>query len=134
MPGWSAEKPWNNVISLGYVSDEELAQAYSGALALIFPSSYEGFGLPILEAMACGCPAVTTREASLPEVAGEAALYLNNPRDSAELGHILREIAASTSLRDEIGLKGKIWAKEFSWEQTAQATFQAFRQVLRTCP
>ena len=72
--GWSDKNAWNNVISVGYISDEELASLYSGALALIFTSSYEGFGLPLLEAMACGCPVVAAKEASLPEVAENAAL------------------------------------------------------------
>ena len=87
---------------------------YSGATALIFPSSHEGFGLPIVEAMACGCPVVTTRKASLPEVAGEAALYLNDARNRAELGR-----------------KGMLQAEKFSWEKTARATFQVFLDVLK---
>jgi alpha-1,3-rhamnosyl/mannosyltransferase len=128
--GWSDEKPRKNIISLGYVSDDDLAGLYSGAIALIFPSSYEGFGLPILEAMACGCPVVTTREASLPEVAGEAAMYLNEPRNSAELGDVLKKLATNTSLRAELGRQGMLQAGRFSWEKTARATFQAFLEVL----
>ena len=128
--GWSDEKPRKNIISLGYVSDDDLAGLYSGAIALIFPSSYEGFGLPILEAMACGCPVVTTREASLPEVAGEAAIYLNEPRNSAELGNVLKKLATNASLLGELGRQGMLQAGRFSWEKTARATFQAFLEVL----
>lgn len=128
--GWSDEKPRKNIISLGYVSDDDLAGLYSGAIALIFPSSYEGFGLPILEAMACGCPVVTTREASLPEVAGEAAIYLNEPRNSVELGNVLKKLVTNTSLRGELGRQGMLQAGRFSWEKTARATFQAFLEVL----
>jgi len=106
------------------------AGLYSSATALIFPSRYEGFGLPILEAMACGCPVVTTREASLPEVAGEAALYLNDARNRAELGHLLNKLAASSPTRAELGRRGRIQAGKFSWEKTARATFQVFLEVL----
>ena len=77
--GWAEKDVAKKVLFLGYVEDDALARLYSGALALIFPSRYEGFGLPILEAMACGCPVITTREASMPEVAGEAALYMKHP-------------------------------------------------------
>ena len=129
--GWSDDKSSKNVIPLGYVSDDELARAYSGALGLIFPSSYEGFGLPIVEAMACGCPVVTTREASLPDVAGDAALYLNEARNRAELGHLLNKLATSSAIRTELSLKGRIQAEKFSWEKTAQATFQVFLEVLK---
>ena len=127
--GWSGDKPWKNIIPLGYVTDEVLACSYSGALALIFPSDYEGFGLPILEAMACGCPVVATLRASLPEVAGEAALYLNDPRSSTALGHTLKELDSNTRLREELGRKGRIRAGEFSWERTARDTFRAFQRV-----
>jgi len=104
---------------------------YSGATALIFPSSYEGFGLPIVEAMACGCPVVTSREASLPEVAGEAALYLNDIGNTAELGNLLNKLAASSAIRTELSRKGMLQAEKFSWEKTARATFQVFLDVLK---
>ena len=129
--GWSDEKSWKNVIPVGYVSDDDLVGLYSGATALIFPSSHEGFGLPIVEAMACGCPVVTSREASLPEVAGEAALYLNDIGNTAELGNLLNKLAASSAIRTELSRKGMLQAEKFSWEKTARATFQVFLDVLK---
>ena len=128
--GWSDRMSWDNVIALGYISDEELACLYSGALALIFPSSYEGFGLPLLEAMACGCPVVAAREASLPEVVGDAALYMEGPRDIESLAGILEDLASSPEMQEKLCEKGLARAKEFSWAHTARITFQAFEQVL----
>ena len=129
--GWSDEKSWKNVIPLGYVSDDEMAQVYSGALALIFPSSYEGFGLPILEAMACGCPVVTTREASLPEVAGEGAIFMMGPRDVDDLAGILRDLAGDPAVRQRFADKGLAQSKGFSWGDTAQRTFEVFEAVFK---
>lgn len=128
--GWTRKGLWDNVIFLDYVEDDDLARLYSGALALVFPSSYEGFGLPLLEAMACGCPVVTTREASLPEVAGESALYMKAPREVDDLAGILRDIAANEGLREELSEKGLRRAGRFSWKKTAETTFQAFEGVL----
>jgi len=127
--GWSGGVASEKVIPLGYVSDEELARAYSGALGLVFPSEYEGFGLPVLEAMACGCPVVTTREASLPEVAGEGALYLKGPRDVNELAGILRALVDDRVMRERFAVRGLDRAREFSWEQTARKTFEVFEAV-----
>ena len=129
--GWSDEKSWKNVIPLGYVSDDELARVYSGAMALIFPSSYEGFGLPILEAMACGCPVVTTREASLPEVAGEGAIFMKGPRDVDDLAGILKNLADDPDVRQRFADKGSAQSKGFSWRDTAQKTFAVFEAVLK---
>ena len=130
--GWSDEKPWKNVIPLGYISDDEMAQVYSGALALIFPSSYEGFGLPILEAMACGCPVVTTREASLPEVSGDGAIFMKAPRDVDDLAGILRNLAGDPAVRQRLRDKGQARARRFSWEETAQRTFEVFEVVFKS--
>ncbi len=121
-----------NAIPLGYVSDDELARAYSGALAMIFPSSYEGFGLPILEAMACGCPVVTTREASLPEVAGEGAIFMKSPRDVGDLAGILKDLADDPDVRQRLIDKGLARARGFSWEETARRTFEAFEVVFKS--
>jgi glycosyltransferase involved in cell wall biosynthesis len=128
--GWSDRMSWNNVIPLGYISDEDLACLYSGALALILPSSYEGFGLPLLEAMACGCPVVAAKEASLPEVAKDAALYIKSPRDIESLAGILEHLASTPDVRRKLIKKGLKRAREFSWSHTARSTFQAFERVL----
>jgi glycosyltransferase involved in cell wall biosynthesis len=128
--GWISKKEWNNVIFLDYVNDGVLARLYSGALALVFPSSYEGFGLPVLEAMACGCPVVTTREASLPEVAGDSALYMKGPREAEDLAGILRDLVENPGLRQELREKGLRQARKFSWKETAEGTFKVFERVL----
>jgi len=128
--GWSEGLASKRVVTLGFVSDEDLARAYSGAIGMIFPSSYEGFGLPLLEAMACGCPVVTTRESSLPEVAGDAALYMKGPRDVNDLARILRNLVDGHVSREDLVRKGLIRAGEFSWEKAARQTVEAFEAVL----
>lgn len=127
--GWTGKNIWEKVLFLGYVGDDALARLYSGALALIFPSRYEGFGLPILEAMACGCPVVTTREASMPEVAGDAAFYMRDPDDAEGLAGILQELAEESLSRQKWVEKGLARAAQFSWANTAELTFEAFEQV-----
>jgi alpha-1,3-rhamnosyl/mannosyltransferase len=133
--GWDkAGEPESGEIRLGYVQDEDLPALYAGALAFVYPSLYEGFGLPILEAMACGCPVVTTRLASLPEVAADAALYLEDPENAEELALLLRRVAESPALRGELRAKGLARAQEFSWDQTAEATLRLFQRVLAEGP
>lgn len=129
--GWTKKGDWDNVIFLDYVSDDDLARLYSGALAMVLPSSYEGFGLPLLEAMACGCPVVTTREASLPEVAGDGAMYMNGPRDADDLAGILTHLVENPGLRQRLVDRGLAQAARFSWGQTAEQTFEAFERALR---
>ena len=129
--GWLKKTSWEKVRFLGYVGDEDLALLYSGALALIFPSCYEGFGLPILEAMACGCPVVTTREASMPEVAGDAALFMKDPNDADGLAAILEDLAGNPLHRRQWVAKGLVQSRRFSWQKTAESTFNAFEQTLR---
>ena len=118
------------IVRLGHVSDEELALLYSGALALVYPSFYEGFGLPILEAMACGCPVICSDRGAMAEVAGDAA-YLVNPRDIPALAEALEAVLADDSLRQSLVARGYKRCAEFSWEQTAQKTVATFQQVCR---
>jgi glycosyltransferase involved in cell wall biosynthesis len=130
-PGWSkARSAGDGLVFLGYVPDDALACLYSGASALVFPSLYEGFGLPILEAMACGCPVICSRTSSIPEAAGDAAIYLEDPHDSQALAAMLRVVADSPSLRRELSQKGLKQASLFSWEATARKTFEVFESLL----
>lgn len=107
-----------SIVHLMYLSDEELAIAYSGAVALIYPSKYEGFGMPILEAMACGCPVITCPNASIPEVAGEAAIYVNDD-DVHEMTNALCEVQKYTT-RQSLISAGLVQAQQFSWSKMAQ--------------
>jgi alpha-1,3-rhamnosyl/mannosyltransferase len=128
--GWSKDMKMGHPISLGYVDNEDLARSYSGALALLLPSRYEGFGLPIIEAMACGCPVVTTKEASLPEVAGDCAVYMSDPDDANNLAHILRRLLEDEAFGKDLSERGIRHAENFSWSKTAAATFHAFQKAV----
>lgn len=99
------------------LSDSELQAAYSGALALVYPSLYEGFGLPILEAMACNCPVITNNKASLPEVGGDAVLYATTPSELATALCIVQD----PQVRNTLIHKGSARATQFSWSTTAQS-------------
>jgi alpha-1,3-rhamnosyl/mannosyltransferase len=129
--GWDDAPPiQGREFRLGYVPDAELPTLYAAATAFVYPSWYEGFGLPLLEAMACGGPVVTTRKASLPGVAGDAALYLENPSDPGELAALLGRVWHDDGLREELGAKGLARAREFPWSKTADATLRLFQRLL----
>jgi hypothetical protein len=100
------------------LSDEELSIAYSGAVALVYPSKYEGFGLPVLEAIACGCPVITCPNGAIPEVAGEAALYVND-EDVDGLANALCKVQKPI-LRNSLSFAGLQQAQKFSWSKMAE--------------
>lgn len=104
----------------GYVPSELMAPLYREAHALVFPSLYEGFGFPLLEAMACGCPVISSNTSSMPEVCGEAALYFT-PTNRKEMSLSIEKLVFDNKLRQDLREKGLVRAKQFSWEQTAQA-------------
>ncbi|MFL7807003.1 MAG: glycosyltransferase family 4 protein [Anaerolineae bacterium] len=112
------------VIFPGYIAEEDKADLLSGALAFVFPSLYEGFGFPVLEAQVCGCPVITSTTSSLPEVAGDGALLVD-PRDSSAIADAMRRIAADPSLRESLIGRGFINARRFSWTTCAQAVLDA---------
>ncbi len=105
------------------LTDEELRLAYAGAVALVYPSKYEGFGMPVIEAMGCGCPVITTRNASLPEVAGAAAIYIND-HDVMGLADALCEVQ-KPSIRNSLINAGLAQAKKFSWRKMAETVSNA---------
>jgi glycosyltransferase involved in cell wall biosynthesis len=117
------------VIFPGYVPDEDLPAIYSGAQALAFPSLYEGFGLPVLEAMACGIPVVTSNSSSLPEVGGTAALYVD-PRDVEALREAVRRVLCDAALREQLQVQGLAQAAQFSWDRAAAQTEAVYEAVL----
>lgn len=114
---------------LGNLSEEDLALLYSHAGAYALPSLYEGFGLPVLEAMACGAPVVCSNAGPLPEVAGDAAVLLK-PEDPTAWAVALRDVLTIPSTADELRRRGFNRAHDFSWEQTAQQTRDVYREAL----
>ncbi|HJX69701.1 MAG TPA: glycosyltransferase family 1 protein [Dehalococcoidia bacterium] len=120
-----------DVVFTGYVADDDLPGYYSGAECFVLPSLYEGFGFPPLEAMACGCPVIVSNVASLPEVAGEAAIKVN-PHDTDAIASALHEVLTNKDLKRELVSKGLERASQFSWEKTARETLNAYESVKQT--
>lgn len=113
----------------GYATVQDLARWYSRASVFAFPSLDEGFGMPVLEAMAAGVPVLTSDRSALPEVAGDAALLVN-PEDTAALSEALNELARSQDLRDRLVERGYSRVKLFSWEKAVRATWDSYQAVL----
>jgi glycosyltransferase involved in cell wall biosynthesis len=119
----------DRIILTGYVPDEELAPLYSGALAFVYPSLYEGFGLPPLEAMQCGTPVITSNNSSIPEVVGSAAITID-PRDENALSQAMLDMYRSDDLRRKLSTLSIARAGEFSWQKTIEQTIAAYRKAL----
>lgn len=117
------------VIFAGYVPSDELADWYRAADLFVYPSRYEGFGLPPLEAMACGTPVVTSNASSLPEVVGDAAILVS-PDDEDGLAEAMVRVLTTPTLRDEMRERGLAQAAKFSWARTARETVDVYRRVL----
>jgi glycosyltransferase involved in cell wall biosynthesis len=112
----------------GYVADEDLPALYSAAELFVFPSLYEGFGLPPLEAMACGTPSVVSAASSLPEVVGDAALLVD-PTDVAAIAALMGRVLSASPLAADLRARGMERARRFSWERTARETAEIYRRV-----
>lgn len=113
----------------GYVPDEYLPALYSGAIAFTYVSLYEGFGLPPLEAMACGVPVITSNTTSIPEVVGDAAILVN-PCDVEEIADSIYKLINDASLRERLRLLGLNHVKQFSWDKTAKQTWEFLYSVM----
>ena len=117
------------IILLGYVNDTELKALYQYASGFIFPSLYEGFGLPVLEALNCGCPVLSSRAASLPEVGGDAVLYFD-PLDVDNITATLEHFLENTSSLNDLRQRGRAQAGRFTWEKTARLTLDLLGPLL----
>ena len=118
-----------DVEMLGYVSDDRLHNLVRRAKALVYPSLYEGFGLPVLEAMAAGCPVITSNRSSLPEVGGDAVIYVD-PEKVASIAEAMRQIVDDAELRTALASKGLKRAAEFSWRRCADQTVEVYQCAL----
>jgi glycosyltransferase involved in cell wall biosynthesis len=115
------------VIEPGWITDADLPALYAGALVSVTPSLYEGFGLPVLEAMACGAPVACSATSSVGEIAGDAAL-LFNPESVAGMYEVIRTLLRSPDLRAHLREKGRRRAAEFSWQRSARATWEVYER------
>ena len=122
-------KGWEDRVFQGGLTDDELIDAYSNALCFVFPSEYEGFGIPVLEAFACRCPLVCARATSLPEVADYAAEYFN-PRDTDDMAAKILGVLGSEDLRNSLKTRGLERLKFFSWEKAARETLKCYEEAL----
>jgi len=121
-------KSVQSVVFLGPVPNDDLPALYAGAMLFVFPSLYEGFGLPSLEAMACGTPVVCSNTFSLPEVVREAAIMVD-PLDAEGLAAAMERALRDQALREEMREKGLKQAAKFSWERTAREMLEVYRAV-----
>jgi glycosyltransferase involved in cell wall biosynthesis len=120
----------DQVLFPGYLPDELLPSLYRSAILLVYPSLYEGFGLPILEAMACGTPVITSDTSSMPEVAGDAALLVD-PGSVDAIASALRQVLLDMGLRQSLCQRGLARSRQFTWERTARETAAVYRQMGR---
>ena len=115
-------------ITLAGPSTPQLRALYESAACFVFPSFYEGFGLPPLEAMACGCPVVASNVAAIPEVLGDAALYFD-PANDRDIFEKVRRVLEDPQLRKEMREKGLSRARKWTWEKCAKETFEIFKEI-----
>ncbi|MFH1526689.1 MAG: glycosyltransferase family 1 protein, partial [Bacteroidota bacterium] len=136
--GWFYNDIFNSVIDLdlkkriiftGYVSEEEMLYLYNCAELFVYPSFYEGFGLPPLEAMACGVPVITSNTSSLPEVVGDAGVLIN-PYDIDQLSEAIKVVLKDENLRKDLSAKGFERKKSFEWDKTVATVFKYYDELL----
>ena len=128
---WEENKENNNVVFPGFVDDTELEILYQQAIAYVFPSFYEGFGLPPLEAMTKGCPVISSNATSMPEILGEAAKYFN-PKNKDEIKIVIENVLGNNELLQQMSIKGKEQSKKYSWWECARETHEIYNSILKS--
>jgi glycosyltransferase involved in cell wall biosynthesis len=138
LPGWRSETTTERLMEatgerrgiryLGYVPEPDLPALTAGAAAFVYPSLYEGFGIPVAQAMAAGCPVITSNVSSLPEITGGAAVLID-PRSAAELSGAMASVAESSDLRARLKAQGLEQARQFTWEAAASASLRYFAEL-----
>lgn len=140
---YDKDHPWNhdlnrvhqlskddkNIVKLGFVESEDLVSIYNMAKVFVMPSLYEGFGLPILEAMSCGCPVITTHEGSLKEVAADAAFIVDG-YNLESIANGIQKVFENKTLQEELRKKGVENAKKYSWKKTAAQTLSSYKKAI----
>ena len=119
-----------NLVRQEAADDKKLAELYGSALAFIFPSLYEGFGIPVLEAFACNCPCILSNTSSLPEVAQGAAVYMD-PHNAESMSNAVETVLNDSAMRNALAAKGKIRLKNFSWDKHVDETLDLYTQLLK---
>ncbi|AUD05060.1 glycosyltransferase family 4 protein [Spirosoma pollinicola] len=119
----------SDLVEYSPVNDKILPKLYKSAISFVFPSLYEGFGIPVLEAFSCDCPCVVSNTSSLPEVAGEAAFYID-PLSEDSIAHGIERVITEPSLRAELVKKGKDRLKQFSWDNTVRQTVELYQKLV----
>ncbi|MFN8530982.1 MAG: glycosyltransferase family 1 protein [Anaerolineae bacterium] len=130
--GWLFDPAWiegvSDVIVPGYIQDDEKGALYAGAVGLVFPSLYEGFGFPVLEAMLCGCPVIAAHTSSLPELVGDAALLVD-PLDVGAIADAMAQLSENPALCADLTAKGRQQAKQFTWQAAAARAMSIFESM-----
>ena len=123
----------DDIVFTGFIPEEEMPVMINAASLFVFPSLYEGFGIPVLEAMAAGCPVIVGKNSSIPEVAGEAGYY-TNVEDEVDLMNAIKVVLSDNELRNTLIKKGKKQARKFSWNKTIKETIDFMFEVTHKIP
>jgi glycosyltransferase involved in cell wall biosynthesis len=124
-------KGYKDIVFTGYVSEDDLVLLYNAAEIFVYPSFYEGFGLPPLEALACGTPVIAVNSSSISEVVGDSALLINEPENVQEFSNAILTLIESLHLKQKLKEKGLAQVKKFSWEKMVQQTISVYESITK---
>lgn len=123
------ETPYREIKHIGFIPEKDLPSLYSNALMLVNPSLHETFGMPYLEAMACGCPVIGSNNTAIPEVVGDAGILINNPKNTEEIYNAMKELLSNSVLRKKLSRKGIRRAKKFRWIKSAEEVVKIYEEL-----